>query len=201
LTLFMRVVVIVAVCGTLVGCENGNTSITKLLSSPTAPSSAADVNRMLDEMAYTHWDANCGSGTLSTCVDPAFVATLREILAEPTSEVTRIISLSSPGMARAKVGTEWPPMTVLSIWNHGNSALTWSGLSTGNEVFTADETSGVVGAGEIVGVYLTFTPTAATSYSSTLTVTSDATNGSNTITLSGTGLAADFLIPERVGSR
>jgi len=72
--------------------------------------------------------------------------------------------------------------------------LTWSGLSTGDGVFTASATSGTVAAGGSGTVTLTFTPTAATSYSSTLTVTSDATSGTNTTTVWGTGIAATRII-------
>ncbi|MDA1095371.1 MAG: M4 family metallopeptidase [Acidobacteria bacterium] len=102
---------------------------------------------------------------------------------------TRILGLSGNlAFGSAQVGTS--VTTVLTISNSGNSTLTWSGLTTGNGVFTASATSGTVAAGGSATVTLTFTPTAATSYSSTLTVTSDATSGTTTSTLSGTGSAA-----------
>jgi uncharacterized membrane protein len=87
-----------------------------------------------------------------------------------------------------EVGTS--ATTTLTLSNSGNSTLTWSGLSTGDGVFTASATSGTVAAGGSGTVTLTFTPAAATSYSSTLTVTSDATSGTNTSTMSGTGTTA-----------
>jgi hypothetical protein len=89
--------------------------------------------------------------------------------------------------------------TTLTISNSGNSTLTWSGLSTGDGVFTPSATSGTVAAGGSANVTLTFTPSAATSYSSTLTVTSDATSGTNTTTVSGTGTAAPTRIIELSG--
>ena len=106
-----------------------------------------------------------------------------------TAAPTRIIGLSGNlAFGDVQVGTS--ATTTLTLSNSGNSTLTWSGLSTGNGVFTASATSGTVAAGGSANVTLTFTPAAATSYSSTLTVTSDATSGTNTTTLSGTGTAA-----------
>ena len=93
-------------------------------------------------------------------------------------------------MAFGNVVEDTSATTTLTISNSGNSTLTWSGLSTGDGVFTASATSGTVAAGGSTSVTLTFTPAAATSYGSTLTVTSDATSGTNTTTLSGTGTAA-----------
>jgi hypothetical protein len=107
----------------------------------------------------------------------------------PTPTTTRIIGLSGTmAFGDAQVGTS--ATTTLTISNSGNSTLTWSGLSTGDGVFTASATSGTVAAGGSANVTLTFTPSAATSYSSTLTVTSDATSGTNTTTVSGTGTTA-----------
>ena len=98
---------------------------------------------------------------------------------------TRVIGLSG-NLAFGDVAVGTSATTPLTISNSGNSLLTWSGLSTGNGVFTASPTSGTVAAGGSANVTLTFTPAARTSYSSTLTVTSDATSGTNTATVSGT---------------
>ena len=50
--------------------------------------------------------------------------------------------------------------------------------------------SGTIAAGGSQEVVIQFAPTAAQAYSGTLTVTSDATSGTNTISVSGTGTAA-----------
>ena len=112
---------------------------------------------------------------------------------------TRIIGLSG-NLALGSVTVGTSASTTLTISNTGNSTMTWSGLSTGNAVFTASATSGTVAAGGSVTVTLTFTPATATNYSSTLTVTSDATGGSATAGISGAGLAASTRILELEGN-
>jgi hypothetical protein len=107
---------------------------------------------------------------------------------------TRIIGLSGDlAFGDVTVGTNIEK--TLTISNSGNSTLTWSGLSTGNGVFTASATSGTVAAGGSTLVTLDFFPTRSWRYSSTLTVTSDATSGTNTSTLSGTGTALPLAPP------
>ena len=105
---------------------------------------------------------------------------------------TRIIGLSG-NLAFGEVDTSsemWEITTTLTISNSGNSTLTVTDVTTGNSVFTSDKTAGrdiEIGAGGTATVMLTFIPAETISYSSTLTVTSDATSGTNTSTVSGTG--------------
>ena len=104
---------------------------------------------------------------------------------------TRIITLSGD-MTFGEVTVGDTLTRTLTISNTGNNTLTWSGISTGNSVFTASPTSGTVAAGGSQAITLTFSPAAVTAYSGTLTVTSDKTNGSHTSTLSGTGGDAPY---------
>ncbi|MCH2253437.1 MAG: choice-of-anchor D domain-containing protein, partial [Vicinamibacterales bacterium] len=125
--------------------------------------------------------SSCSGGNSSSPTTPTPTQT--------TPTPTRIIGLSGNlAFGDVQVGTS--ATTTLTLSNSGNSTLTWSGLSTGDAVFEDYPPSGTVAAGASQDITLTFTPAAATSYSSTLTVTSDATSGTNTITVSGTGTTA-----------
>jgi len=78
----------------------------------------------------------------------------------------------------------------LTISNGGNSVLTITGLTVSNglsSVLTASFTSGTIAAGGSQRVDIRFTPTAAQTYSGTLTVNGDQTSGGNSAPLSGTG--------------
>jgi hypothetical protein len=82
--------------------------------------------------------------------------------------------------------------SALEISNTGNSMLTVSGFSsTGGtaDVFTADFVRGAIAAGATQRVTIVFAPVEARSYSGTLRVDADHTSGTNTINLSGTGMA------------
>jgi len=120
------------------------------------------------------------------------VITLSGIGSAAPVDSTRILGLSG-NLAFGEVDTSvemWEITTPLTISNSGNSTLTVTDVTTGNSVFTSDKTAGrdiEIGAGGTATVMLTFTPAEAISYSSTLTVTSDATSGTNTSTVSGTG--------------
>jgi hypothetical protein len=60
--------------------------------------------------------------------------------------------------------------------------------------------AGTITAGGSQNVTVTFAPTAVTSYSGTVTVSSDATSGANTISASGTGTVAPTRIIGLIGS-
>ena len=121
-----------------------------------------------------------------TVISDATSGTNTSTVSGTGTAATRIIWLSGNlAFGNVQVGTS--ATRTLTINNSGNSTLTVSGINTGNGVFTVSQTSGTVAAGGSGTVTLTFTPSAATSYSSTLTVISDATSGTNTSTVSGTG--------------
>jgi len=105
-----------------------------------------------------------------------------------SASVTRVISLSGTGLAFGNVviGSVSPTGTV-TVSNTGNSLLTVTsvGYSSG---FSGPTGGFTVPAGGSVDITVTFTPLLAQLYSGTITVVSDATSGSNTITASGTGI-------------
>ena len=104
-----------------------------------------------------------------------------------TAPGSRIISLSG-NLAYGTVAVGTTSQRLLTISNSGNSALQVSSISypTG---FTG-VWSGSIATGSSVNVTVTFAPTAATSYGGTVTVNSDKTSGTNTVTVSGTGTTA-----------
>ena len=73
----------------------------------------------------------------------------------------------------------------LTITNGGNSALTVSGIAC--PAGFSGTWSGAILSGGSQNVTVTFSPSSATSYGGSLLVNSDATSGSNTIGVSGTG--------------
>jgi len=78
--------------------------------------------------------------------------------------------------------------STLTIANSGASPLTITSISypTG---FTGNFASGTIAAGGSQAVTVTFTPTAAQAYTGNVTVAGNQASGTNTIAISGTGLA------------
>ncbi len=79
----------------------------------------------------------------------------------------------------------------LKIKNTGSANLSITNITSGNSVFTfSGGTTYTIQPNDSVSVTVTFTPTAATTYSSNLTITSnDPDQGTLTVPLSGTGTA------------
>lgn len=75
------------------------------------------------------------------------------------------------------------------VHNSGNATLTISAVSlpTG---YTTTYTPGTVSAGATIQIPVTFAPSAKTGYSGFITVTSDATDGVNSIAVSGNGVTS-----------
>ncbi|MCX6924193.1 MAG: cadherin domain-containing protein [Verrucomicrobia bacterium] len=99
---------------------------------------------------------------------------------------TRIISLSGD-LAFGNVAVGSSSNRTFTIWNTGNSTLTVSNITypsgfSGNWSWT-------VPAGGSTNVPVTFLPVFAMSYNGSLEVISDATSGTNTMAVSGTGVA------------
>lgn len=76
----------------------------------------------------------------------------------------------------------------LAVRNLGTAALTVQSISL-PAGFTANQTNFTVAAGGQQSLTVTFAPTAAQSYSGSLTVTSNATSGANSVPVSGSGIA------------
>jgi hypothetical protein len=98
----------------------------------------------------------------------------------PTA-TTRIIGLSG-NLAFGNVQVGNTATATLTITNSGNSTLTVSGM-TGPSGYTASWTNGTIPAGGSQAATFQFAPTAAQTYSGTLTVNGDQTSGTNTIAI------------------
>jgi hypothetical protein len=69
----------------------------------------------------------------------------------------------------------------LNMANSGNSHYYYTGVATGNSAVTSSHSSGTLRATNTETITLTFTPTEATTYSGTVTLTGNHTGGNNTI--------------------
>lgn len=123
----------------------------------------------------------CGPGASSG--DGSFT------IAQPQG-ATRVIGLTG-NLAFGNVAVGQTATATFTISNTGNSTLTFSGMTCTCSVaaFSVSPASGTVPPGGSKSVTVYFTPVSATAYGGVLSVTSDATSGSNTINLSGTGSA------------
>jgi len=109
-----------------------------------------------------------------------------------TAAATLIIGVSG-NLAFGNVTMGTTATATLTITNAGNSSLTVSSITYPPGFSGAF--SGTIAAGGSQAVTVTFAPTALSSYGGTVTVNSDATSGTNTITASGTGTAAVTIPP------
>ena len=107
--------------------------------------------------------------------------------AAPTA--TLQASASSLSFGGITAGTTSTQTVVIS--NTGNASATISAISTGNSAFTVSGATlpATVAAGSSLTLTITFAPTSAASYSGTLTITSNATDSTLSVALSGTGNA------------
>ncbi|HLP36757.1 choice-of-anchor D domain-containing protein [Lacibacter sp.] len=104
-----------------------------------------------------------------------------------TTTASPSISLSG-NLAFGNVAVGSTSQRTLTINNTGNAALNVSSINYPSG-FSGNWNSGSIAAGSSQNVTVTFAPTAATSYSGTITVNSNASSGTNTIACSGTGIS------------
>ena len=108
-----------------------------------------------------------------------------------TSNPTRVISLAgSLAFGDVTVGTT--KESTLTVSNSGTAPLSFTGLTITGGLgthFAASPTSGQVPAGGNVPVLVRFQPQSSGTFTGTLTVTADHTSGTNTIAISGAGVA------------
>jgi hypothetical protein len=112
----------------------------------------------------------------------------------PSSTPTRIISLGG-NLAFGDVAVGASKDTTLTITNTGNAALNITGISVTSTLGPhtgVNWTNGTIAPGGSQNVTYRFAPTAAGTFSGTVTVNGDQTSGTNTIAVSGTGLAPPF---------
>ena len=102
-----------------------------------------------------------------------------------------------PAFADTKVGETL--VKDLTISNTGNAALNITAI-TYPVGFMVDWTSGEIAAGGQKVVKVTFKPTEVKAYTGTLTVTSDAGSGRNTLSVSGKGILLTGIEPESLFS-
>jgi hypothetical protein len=104
-----------------------------------------------------------------------------------TAAASKVIGLSGV-LAFGNVGVGLTSTATLTISNSGNAPLTVNGVNY--PAGFSGAWSGTIAAGGSHAVTITFMPTTATAYGGSVTVTSDATAGANTIAISGTGMSA-----------
>ena len=113
------------------------------------------------------------------------------------SNQTRVISLAG-SLAFGNVTVGQTPQKTLTIWNRGYATMTVSNITCPGGFSVSMPSGGglsfTIAANGAQSVYVHFSPTSATSYGGTLTVISDATSGTNTTAISGTGTAASYTI-------
>jgi len=103
---------------------------------------------------------------------------------------TKTIGLTG-NLAFGSVLTGTTATATLTITNRGTASLTVSNLSYPSGFSGA--WNGLIATGGAHTVTVTFAPIAATNYGGTVTINSDATGGSNTVSASGTGVLASAL--------
>jgi hypothetical protein len=103
------------------------------------------------------------------------------------------LTISAASLAFGSVTLNNKQAKTLTLTSSGTAAVTVNSVSEAGAGFSLSGSSFPVtlNPGQSVGVVVTFDPTAASSYSGTITVTSDsASSGTATVNLSGTGVAA-----------
>jgi hypothetical protein len=111
-----------------------------------------------------------------------------------SSGPTRIIGVSGNlSFGDVPIGGQRDLMFTIS--NTGSQALTVTGMTVSGGLgshTTATWTTGTIAAGGSQAVSVRFAPTAAGSYTGTLTINGDQTSGTNTLPISGTATAPSF---------
>ncbi|HEV2378201.1 MAG TPA: choice-of-anchor D domain-containing protein [Terriglobia bacterium] len=98
------------------------------------------------------------------------------------------LSPTSLSFGNQAVGTSSAPQTV-TLTNTGSATLNISGVTTGPDYSQTNTCASSVAAGASCTLTVTFTPTTAGTFSESLTMTDNATDSPETVSLSGTGTA------------
>ncbi len=102
---------------------------------------------------------------------------------------TRIIRLGGD-LAFGNVTVGQSAQRTMTVYNDGNSTLSVTSISCPTCFNASPQSFTVSASGSHHDVTVTFSPTAAQLYTGTITVVSDKTSGTNTISFSGTGTAS-----------
>ena len=108
------------------------------------------------------------------------------ILRSATSSAAAI-ALSSTSFPFGNVAQGSSGQQTLTVSNPGGSTLTVTSISSSNTAFTVNPSTLSVPAGGSLPVTITFAPSAATTYSATITLVHNATGSPSTVSVSGTG--------------
>ncbi|MES2386980.1 MAG: choice-of-anchor D domain-containing protein, partial [Bacteroidota bacterium] len=188
-----------SVTRTLVITNNGNSPLTVFnISYPAGFSGvwtgtiAAGASQNID-VTFAPQVTTTFSGSINVNSDNTSGNNLLAVSGIGLTPVTRIISLSMPqGTDFGSVIVGQTAARTLIITNNGTGPLTinFFVLPPG----FSGNFSGTIPAGGSQNVTITFTPTAGTFYSGNVIVDGNATGGSNTVAVSGTGIAATRII-------
>lgn len=144
---------------------------------------AAGASRILN-VTFSPTAAQAYSGTIDITSNKTSGTSTSSVSGTGTASATKIIQLTG-SLDFGTIQTGTTPTKVLTITNSGDADLVVSGI-TYPSGFTGSY-SGTIAAGASYDVTVTFSPVSAILYSGTVTVASDATDGINTTTASGTG--------------
>jgi len=133
------------------------------------------------------------AGSYTVVVTNAAGSVTSQVAALTVLVPTRIISLSGD-LAFGDVLVGSSSNRVLTITNAGNSALRVTNITYSPPGVFGGDWAGSIPAGGSTNVTVTFSPTAATSYSGTVRVNSDATGGVDTMSSSGSGVPCDLVV-------
>ncbi|MGA3047229.1 MAG: choice-of-anchor D domain-containing protein [Terracidiphilus sp.] len=120
------------------------------------------------------------SGSLSSTTTIALTVTP----ASSGGSVTLSPSTYNFGSTAPDTGTAWATFT---LTNSGSSAVSISGVGVSGPFVVSSSCGSSVGANSSCPIYVYFYPTAAGAFTGTLTVTDNASGGTQTASLSGTG--------------
>lgn len=110
------------------------------------------------------------------------------VTVNPSGTPSEAIIQLSGDLAFGSIEVNSSANRVLTISNTGSATLSVTNI-TYPEGFSGDWTGGDIAPGQNVTVNVTFNPTEQKAYSGNITVTSNASSGTNTIAVSGTGTA------------
>jgi len=114
------------------------------------------------------------------------------------ADTPRIINISPSSLAFGNITVGTTKQMTMVIQNTGNLTMTVSSISY--PAGFSGIWSGTIAAGASQSVTVTFSPTVAQSYGGTLTVNSDKTAGTDTISISGNGIADPCQFTDTNGS-
>ena len=135
-------------------------------------------NGTVDNLVVQYWNTNSNSWENSSRTTYIYEAVLDE----------KMISIEGD-LSFGKITVGQKSTKTFTISNSGNSHLSVSSINLPTD-FSVDQTSFTLSPGESRQITITFSPRTEQGYSGIITVTSDATSGSNTIATNGLGVVA-----------